>query len=489
MHLAALLALALPALVSATYFTAPQQSTVWDTAVGQTITWHFQAGGASNGDIVLQAVGLGSNPKSGQSVTVASDVDLTSESLTFPSGVALRSATQNYYLLMVNSRDPSDVYTQIGPFSIQSFAASSSAGTSSSAAPISSSSSVDGGAVGNGSGGQSSDAGTNPPVSTSATPSPTSTVLSTITVSRGASSTSSSPAAASSSPSSSSDSASPSNSRSSFSTSTQEPITSTLLSTASGVVITSVLSSSANPNITSSPATVTLPASRSAASVISSTPSAGASGTSDATTVVANWWQIGGLRPYFLVVCRPVIDTSTVGSHFGSIMFTHEICTGDRSEINDSVESMPSGHSTAAWAGLLFLSLHLNGKLKLFSDYRPQATRRLPHQCPLTIDEYHNWYDCVVGGLIGSCSALAAYRLSYASIFDFRFNHLPLPRTPPMSGHHTTAYVAPRFPYDLATVQVASGAGGISPFAGQWRGPAFEGVHGAPGDAMHTSAG
>ncbi|GAA5947652.1 hypothetical protein JCM10213_002246 [Rhodosporidiobolus nylandii] len=210
-------------------------------------------------------------------------------------------------------------------------------------------------------------------------------------------------------------------------------------------------------------------------------------------------WLIGGLRPHFLAVCKPVIDTSTIGSGYQNIMFTREICTGDGNEINDSLESMPSGHSTAAWAGLLFLSLYLNGKLKLFSDYRPQFWKMIAFFAPLlgaflisaslTIDEYHNWYDCVVGGLIGSCNALAAYRLSYASIFDFRFNHLPLPRTPPMSGHHTTAYAAPRFPYDLATVQVASGAGGISPFAGQWRGPASDGVHGAPGDAMQVGQG
>lgn len=55
-----LLLLALP-LASATYFTSPQKSTVWSSAAGQTITWKYQAGGASNGDVVLEAVG--SNPK------------------------------------------------------------------------------------------------------------------------------------------------------------------------------------------------------------------------------------------------------------------------------------------------------------------------------------------------------------------------------------------------------------------------------------------
>jgi len=50
--------LALLEFVSATYFTSPQVSTVWQAAPGQVITWHYQAGGAAVGDIVLQANGL-----------------------------------------------------------------------------------------------------------------------------------------------------------------------------------------------------------------------------------------------------------------------------------------------------------------------------------------------------------------------------------------------------------------------------------------------
>lgn len=51
--------LALLELVSATYFTSPQVGTDWQAAPGQVITWHYQAGGAAVGDIVLQANGLG----------------------------------------------------------------------------------------------------------------------------------------------------------------------------------------------------------------------------------------------------------------------------------------------------------------------------------------------------------------------------------------------------------------------------------------------
>ena len=49
----------------------------------------------------------------------------------------------------------------------------------------------------------------------------------------------------------------------------------------------------------------------------------------------------------------------------------------------------------------------------------------------LTIDEYHNWYDVVAGAIIGTVMAISAYRMVYASVWDFRFNHIPLTRHTP----------------------------------------------------------
>jgi diacylglycerol diphosphate phosphatase / phosphatidate phosphatase len=67
-------------------------------------------------------------------------------------------------------------------------------------------------------------------------------------------------------------------------------------------------------------------------------------------------WLIGGLRPHFLSVCDP--DPALLiagGTGFQSVMFQRNICRGNIDEIDDSLESMPSGHSTAAWAGFLYL--------------------------------------------------------------------------------------------------------------------------------------
>ncbi|KAF5357943.1 hypothetical protein D9756_001884 [Leucocoprinus leucothites] len=163
-------------------------------------------------------------------------------------------------------------------------------------------------------------------------------------------------------------------------------------------------------------------------------------------------WLIGGLRPHFLAVCQPRVSQGSAlsGNGFASIMYDRSICTGDKNLIDDSLESMPSGHSTAAWAGLLFLSLYFNAQLKVMSAHNPAYWKMILFFAPLlgatlisgalTIDEFHNWYDVVVGGVIGSACALVAFRQTFASVFDFRFNHLLLPRS--TSLFHRTPYTS-----------------------------------------------
>ena len=122
-------------------------------------------------------------------------------------------------------------------------------------------------------------------------------------------------------------------------------------------------------------------------------------------------------------------------------MYDRDICTGDQSQIDDSLESMPSGHTTAAFAGFVFLYLYLNAKLKVFANYHPAMWKLIVIYAPilgacliggaLTIDEYHNWYDILAGAFIGTTMAFSAYRMVYASIWDHRFNHIPLTRHTP----------------------------------------------------------
>jgi len=165
-------------------------------------------------------------------------------------------------------------------------------------------------------------------------------------------------------------------------------------------------------------------------------------------------WLIGGLRPHFLAVCNPDVTlppTASAGasndgieftkngaSGFGYLMFTRAVCRGNEDDINDSLESFPSGHSTAAFAGFVFLFLYFNAKLKLWSNYHPAFWKMILVYAPLlgatliagslTIDEFHHWYDVLAGATIGTIMAFGAYRMVYAAIWDWRFNHIPLPR-------------------------------------------------------------
>ena len=50
-----------------------------------------------------------------------------------------------------------------------------------------------------------------------------------------------------------------------------------------------------------------------------------------------------------------------------------------------------------------------------------------------TIDEFHNWYDVLAGAIIGTVMAFSGYRMVYASVWDFRFNHIPLTRHYPFT--------------------------------------------------------
>jgi len=156
-------------------------------------------------------------------------------------------------------------------------------------------------------------------------------------------------------------------------------------------------------------------------------------------------WLIGGLRPHFLAVCKPNVPVTTAqetGNGLRGIMYDRKICTGDEKEINDALESFPSGHSTAAFAGFVFLSIYLNAKLKLWSNYHPAMWKLIATFAPilgavliagaLTIDEYHNWYDCLAGAIIGTMFAFSSYRMVYCAIWDWRVNHIPLNRGIPI---------------------------------------------------------
>jgi len=84
-------------------------------------------------------------------------------------------------------------------------------------------------------------------------------------------------------------------------------------------------------------------------------------------------WLIGGFRPHFYAVCMPNVAqfSRPSGTQFANYMYDRSVCTGDKKAINDALESFPSGHATAAFAGLIFLSLYFNAQLKVMSAHNP----------------------------------------------------------------------------------------------------------------------
>ncbi|KAF2262658.1 PAP2-domain-containing protein [Lojkania enalia] len=205
-------------------------------------------------------------------------------------------------------------------------------------------------------------------------------------------------------------------------------------------------------------------------------------------------WLIGGLRPHFLAVCKPDASQTRAGNGFRQIMYDRSICTGDKSEINDSLESMPSGHTTAAFAGFVFLYLYLNAKLKVFANYHPAMWKLIALYAPvlgacliggaLTIDEYHNWYDILAGAVIGTIMAFSAYRMVYASVWDFRFNHIPLLR------HAPFVYGAGRSAFDGFHDAVWTRKAGWGTHDGStWAGAPFDATEGPRGTMAQAATG
>ncbi|CCF46378.1 PAP2 superfamily protein [Colletotrichum higginsianum] len=159
-------------------------------------------------------------------------------------------------------------------------------------------------------------------------------------------------------------------------------------------------------------------------------------------------WLIGGLRPNFLEVCQPDITkasqpggnaTGLDGTGYGGIMWTSDICTREMDgTLSNALESFPSGHTTAMFSGMVFLYLYLNAKLKVFSNYHPSMWKLILTYAPilgatlvggsLTVDQSHNWYDVLAGATIGTVFAFSSYRMVYAAVWDWRFNHIPLHR-------------------------------------------------------------
>jgi diacylglycerol diphosphate phosphatase / phosphatidate phosphatase len=150
---------------------------------------------------------------------------------------------------------------------------------------------------------------------------------------------------------------------------------------------------------------------------------------------------IGGFRPHFLAVCQPVVPEGG-GKGFQGLMYTSEVCTGNKARIQNAMESFPSGHSEIAFAGLLYLSLYLNAHLGVFSVSATRRVRRPKYlkmlavlgpvllatylAATLVLGHHHHGHDVVFGALIGAGMAVWGYKMVFVSLWDGRTNWVPL---------------------------------------------------------------
>ncbi|ORZ33449.1 phosphatidic acid phosphatase type 2/haloperoxidase [Catenaria anguillulae PL171] len=119
---------------------------------------------------------------------------------------------------------------------------------------------------------------------------------------------------------------------------------------------------------------------------------------------------VGELRPDFLDRCKPSPTDP-------------QICTGDAAEIKEGRRSFPSGHSSVAAAGTVYLSLWLATRLRVFDHSHdvPKAFRLFLAHMPVCgglavaltrrLDHRHHWLDIIAGFLLGSYVAFLTARV------------------------------------------------------------------------------
>ncbi|XP_044467855.1 lipid phosphate phosphatase 2-like isoform X2 [Mangifera indica] len=120
---------------------------------------------------------------------------------------------------------------------------------------------------------------------------------------------------------------------------------------------------------------------------------------------------VGRPRPDFFWRCFP--DGKDEYDKWGNV-----ICHGDKHVVNEGHKSFPSGHTSISFAGMVFLSLYLSGKIRVF-DRKGHIAKICVVILPLLVaalvgisrvdDYWHHWQDVFAGGLLGLTVATICY--------------------------------------------------------------------------------
>jgi len=131
--------------------------------------------------------------------------------------------------------------------------------------------------------------------------------------------------------------------------------------------------------------------------------------------------MVGRPRPDFFARCFP--DGNEVYEGVAPV------CSGALDAVIEGRKSFPSGHSSWSFAGLLFLSYYLAGKLQCFSQPPPRSLLKLiisfiPSCVALWIaltrynDYWHHWQDITIGSIIGAGIATLSYFYYFPALWD-----------------------------------------------------------------------
>lgn len=149
---------------------------------------------------------------------------------------------------------------------------------------------------------------------------------------------------------------------------------------------------------------------------------------------------VGAHRPDFLAVCGP--KQGSVDPPLG--LSDISVCTRQLDYLlKDAFKSFPSGHTSIGFAGLVYLSLYLAGKLRLFVVQTGYFYRCFICSLPILgavlvavsrITDYkHHTWDVVIAALLGTLFANFAYRQYYPSLWS---EHTGIPFEPRISKYN-----------------------------------------------------
>lgn len=145
------------------------------------------------------------------------------------------------------------------------------------------------------------------------------------------------------------------------------------------------------------------------------------------TDVLKMW--ISRPRPDFIARCIPMANTPE------DVFINVDSCTQkNKFLLNDGFKSCPSGHSSLAMAGCVFLCLWLNGQFKLYNKAKPLHLQLLSWSYILvglfiaisrSLDYRHHTEDIMLGLFIGGVTSYLIYFKYFPDLSDEESN---LPR-------------------------------------------------------------